>query len=175
MPRNRGTSRKGKPKKEMRSAGFGKALERCVLLSGCVFYCISCGRRAKPAWTKCHHRTIGNEKERADEECIYFSLWSENSWRILLCGSDVLSIDTWSTINFAYRCGRKNEGGMKSLYSLNHMNIWEWCITSLWFWRFVPLQYVQCWYVAAADMNWLWRKPFSVFLLICGLFCHMEV
>lgn len=28
MPSNRGTSRKGKPKKEMRSAGFGKALQR---------------------------------------------------------------------------------------------------------------------------------------------------
>mmetsp|Transcript_22239 Transcript_22239/g.53868 ORF Transcript_22239/g.53868 Transcript_22239/m.53868 type:complete len:756 (-) Transcript_22239:121-2388(-) len=28
MPRNQGTSRKGKPKKEMRSAGFGKALQR---------------------------------------------------------------------------------------------------------------------------------------------------
>jgi len=28
MPRNKGTSRKGKPKKEMRSAGFGKALQR---------------------------------------------------------------------------------------------------------------------------------------------------
>lgn len=34
-------------------------------------------------------------------------------------------LDKWSTINFAYRCGRKNEGGMKSLYSLNHMNIYE--------------------------------------------------
>lgn len=28
MPRNQGTSRKGKPKKEMRTAGFGKALQR---------------------------------------------------------------------------------------------------------------------------------------------------
>lgn len=28
MPRNQGTSRKGKPKKEMRAAGFGKALQR---------------------------------------------------------------------------------------------------------------------------------------------------
>mmetsp|Transcript_14429 Transcript_14429/g.29392 ORF Transcript_14429/g.29392 Transcript_14429/m.29392 type:complete len:733 (-) Transcript_14429:107-2305(-) len=28
MPRNQGTSRKGKPKKEMRAAGFGRALER---------------------------------------------------------------------------------------------------------------------------------------------------
>jgi len=28
MPRNQGTSRKGKPKKDMRSAGFGKALQR---------------------------------------------------------------------------------------------------------------------------------------------------
>jgi hypothetical protein len=32
MPRNQGTSRKGKPKKEMRSAGFGKALQRYVTI-----------------------------------------------------------------------------------------------------------------------------------------------
>jgi large subunit GTPase 1 len=31
MPRNQGTSRKGKPKKEMRSAGFGKALQRSTV------------------------------------------------------------------------------------------------------------------------------------------------
>eukprot|EP00956_Cyclotella_meneghiniana_P014207 scaffold21196_cov72-Cyclotella_meneghiniana.AAC.2 len=30
MPRNQGTSRKGKPKKEMRAAGLGKALQRIL-------------------------------------------------------------------------------------------------------------------------------------------------
>lgn len=44
MPRNQGTSRKGKPKKEMRAAGFGKALQRCVELFSFI-HCIVIGRR----------------------------------------------------------------------------------------------------------------------------------
>ncbi len=53
MPRNQGTSRKGKPKKEMRAAGFGKALQRCVsYVTNSFSFDSSCVRLG---WIAAHH------------------------------------------------------------------------------------------------------------------------
>jgi hypothetical protein len=42
MPRNKGTSRKGKPKKDARAAGMGRALEKYVFLfqADCVLFIV---------------------------------------------------------------------------------------------------------------------------------------
>ena len=84
MPRNQGTSRKGKPKKEMRSAGFGKALQRCVTFLPEVHDFLFVGGQSNPALhcTACHTRpTRGwmqvrrgeRERERMRKWYIYFS------------------------------------------------------------------------------------------------------
>ena len=80
MPRNQGTSRKGKPKKEMRSAGFGNALQRYVFYIGSI--------TATTKWM----------------ECVWVIF--ENEWGIYVL-----------------------------LFNIFSENIYQWRLTSLWFWR----------------------------------------
>ena len=76
MPRNQGTSRKGKPKKEMRSAGFGNALQRYV------FYAVV---NATTKWwmeKKCDTSDFENEW---GSYVLLFNIFSEREyiqWRL---------------------------------------------------------------------------------------------
>ena len=105
MPRNRGTSRKGKPKKEMRSAGFGKALERCVYISSFVLFLnliYICSGKSK---TVIAQSAVKKRERMRNAYTFHFDLKIlEEYYSVVLTFS---LLDTWSTINFAYRCGRK--------------------------------------------------------------------
>lgn len=109
MPRNQGTSRKGKPKKEMRAAGLGKALQRYVLFL--VLICeLHFVDSAKEVCTFVHYSCIlqcimsewcteGCGKIEWGTSTLTFQTLTEEQWCIpslwfwrsllMLCSSDV--------------------------------------------------------------------------------------
>ena len=98
MPRNQGTSRKGKPKKDMRAAGFGKALQRCVFIHALIFlkrtshhdliqwtnllhttYTHNCTRYQ---WWKTHS-TYMYMKNEWGNDLLNFSIQPEQNWMLI--------------------------------------------------------------------------------------------
>jgi len=81
MPRSQGTSRKGKPKKDMRAAGFGKALQRCVFFCNVLSFF---EKKSHHDWDNLLHTQPTHTTVHDINDVVY--MYMKNEW-----GNDIIN------------------------------------------------------------------------------------